>query len=121
MALMIKFSFSQAWHLYEKQRLLDLVDRNLKDYPEEEVLRYTKVGLFCTQVTSSKRPFMPQVVEMLSRPIKLHEKELESACSIHDMIHSKAKGASSLMVMRNSAVWPPISSSSFTHSQISAR
>ncbi|XP_078167692.1 cold-responsive protein kinase 1-like isoform X2 [Carex rostrata] len=115
------FLVQLAWHLYEKQRLLDLVDPKLKDYPEEEVLRYTKVGLFCTQGAASKRPFMPQVVEMLSRPIKLDEKELKSACSIHDMIRNEAEGASSSMVMRSSAVWPPMSSSSFTQSQISPR
>ncbi|KAJ4812041.1 Leucine-rich repeat transmembrane protein kinase [Rhynchospora pubera] len=115
------FLVQRAWHLYEKQRLLDLVDPNLKDYPEEEVLRYIKVALFCTQCAANKRPFMRQVVEMLSRPIKLNEEELKHTCSIKDMIGCEAKGALSSMFVSNSAVWPPMNSSSFTHSQIIPR
>lgn len=54
----------------------ELADITLEDYPEEEVLRYTKVALFCTQAAAQRRPSMSQVVEMLAKPIKLNEKEL---------------------------------------------
>lgn len=65
-----------AWELYEEGRLLDLVDPELKEYPKKEVLRYMKVALFCTQATASRRPLMSQVIEMLSRNVRLNEKEL---------------------------------------------
>lgn len=72
-----KFLLEWTWHLYEEERLRELVDPSLKEeYPEEEVLRFIKVGLFCTQAAAQRRPSMLQVVEMLSKPMRLNEKEL---------------------------------------------
>lgn len=48
-----------------EDRLLDIVDPELEGYPEEEVLCFIKVALFCTQAVSHQRPSMKQVVEML--------------------------------------------------------
>ena len=55
---------------------MELVDSDLAEYPEEEVIRYMKVAFFCTQAASSRRPMMSQVVEMLSKNIRLNEKEI---------------------------------------------
>lgn len=66
----------QVWQLYEEGKLLDIVDPRLGDYPQEEVLRYMKVALFCTQAAASRRPMMSQVVDMLTKNIKLNEKLL---------------------------------------------
>lgn len=56
-----------TWKLRDEDRLLDIVDLELVGgYPEQEVLRFVKVALFCTQATSNQRPSMKQVVEMLS-------------------------------------------------------
>lgn len=71
-----KFLLEQAWELYEKGALLELVDPDLDEFPEEEVLRYIKVALFCAQAAASRRPLMSQVVDMLSKNIRLNEKEL---------------------------------------------
>ncbi|KAH7653399.1 Non-specific serine/threonine protein kinase protein [Dioscorea alata] len=76
LANMDKLLLEWTWQLYEEGRLKELVDPNLKEYPEEEVLRYIKVALFCTQASANRRPPMPQVIEMLSKPIRLNEKEL---------------------------------------------
>ncbi|KAL8248197.1 hypothetical protein R6Q59_005065 [Mikania micrantha] len=65
-----------AWELYEKGKLLELVDHDLTTYPKDDVIKYIKVALFCTQATANRRPTMSQVVNMLSRNIKLNEKEL---------------------------------------------
>ena len=46
------------------------------EFPEEEVIRYMKVAFFCTQAAANRRPLMYQVVDMLSRKIRLNEKEL---------------------------------------------
>jgi len=55
---------------------LELVDPEMGEFPEEEVLRYMKVAFFCTQAAANRRPMMSQVVEMLSRNIRLNEKQL---------------------------------------------
>lgn len=71
-----KLLLEWAWELYEEGKLLELLDPDLKTYPEEEVIKYIKVAFFCTQATANRRPMMSQVVDMLSRNIKLNEKEL---------------------------------------------
>ncbi|KAF6141452.1 hypothetical protein GIB67_021268 [Kingdonia uniflora] len=65
-----------TWQLYKEERLLELVDTDLEQYPEAEVFRYMKIALFCTQAQANRRPSMTQVVDMLSRNIRLNEKEL---------------------------------------------
>uniref|UniRef100_A0A5B7B165 Putative serine/threonine-protein kinase n=1 Tax=Davidia involucrata TaxID=16924 RepID=A0A5B7B165_DAVIN len=65
-----------TWKLREQGRLLDIVDPELTEYPEDEVMRFIKVALFCTQAASHLRPAMKQVVEMLSKEVDLNEKLL---------------------------------------------
>ncbi|EER95133.1 hypothetical protein BDA96_01G455700 [Sorghum bicolor] len=55
-----------TWKLREEGRLLEIVDPELENYPEEQMLRFIKVALLCTQATSQQRPSMKQVVNMLS-------------------------------------------------------
>lgn len=66
----------QAWQLYEEGKLLELVDPELDDFPEEEIIRYIKVAFFCTQAVATRRPLMSQVIEMLSTNTRLNEKQL---------------------------------------------
>lgn len=66
----------QAWQFYEEGKLLELVDPEMGDFPEKEVLKYIKVALFCTQENANRRPMMSQVLDMLTKNIKLNEKEL---------------------------------------------
>lgn len=56
-----------------------MVDPQLEGFSEDEVTRYIKIALFCTQPTASRRPMMSQVVDMLSRNTRLNEKELKVA------------------------------------------
>jgi len=65
-----------TWKLREENRLLEIMDPELVEYPAEEVLRFIKVALFCTQAASQQRPSMTQVVEMLSNGITLDENTL---------------------------------------------
>ncbi|KAK8514033.1 hypothetical protein V6N13_062937 [Hibiscus sabdariffa] len=65
-----------AWQLHEEGKLLELVDPELGEFPEEEVLRYMKVAFFCTQAASNRRPLMSQVIKMLGRNVRLNEREL---------------------------------------------
>ncbi|XP_058109153.1 cold-responsive protein kinase 1-like isoform X3 [Magnolia sinica] len=49
-----------TWKMREEERLLDILDPELEEYPEEEVLRFIKVALFCTQAAAQQRPSMKQ-------------------------------------------------------------
>ncbi|CAA0836296.1 Protein kinase superfamily protein [Striga hermonthica] len=62
-----------TWKLYIEGRVLELVDPDLIDYPKDEVTRFIKVSLFCTQAASQRRPDMSQVVRMLSTNVNLNE------------------------------------------------
>ena len=55
---------------------MELVDREMGEFPEEEVIRYIKVAFFCTQSAANRRPLMSQVVEMLSKRIRLKDELL---------------------------------------------
>jgi hypothetical protein len=87
----------QTWEYYEAKRLGELVDPALGDYPEDEVIRYIKVALFCVQAAAARRPSMPQVLTMLSKPIRINESELTAPGYIHDYkgTASKATATSS--------------------------
>ncbi|XP_059667971.1 putative serine/threonine-protein kinase isoform X2 [Cornus florida] len=65
-----------AWKLKDEERILDIVDPELIEYPEDEVLRFIKVALFCTQASSHQRPSMKQVMKMLSEEVNLNDKLL---------------------------------------------
>ncbi|KAF9683553.1 hypothetical protein SADUNF_Sadunf04G0025700 [Salix dunnii] len=68
--------FAWAWQLHEEGRPLELVDREMGEFPEEEVIRYIKVAFFCTQSAANRRPLMSQVVEMLSKRIRINDELL---------------------------------------------
>jgi serine/threonine protein kinase len=74
----------KTWELYEAKKLKELVDPALGDYPEDEVIRYMKVALFCVQAAAARRPSMPQVLTMLSKPIRINESELTAPGFIND-------------------------------------
>ncbi|GMH05435.1 hypothetical protein Nepgr_007275 [Nepenthes gracilis] len=105
-----------AWDLYKEERILELVDPEMVEFPEEEVIRYIIVALFCTQAVASRRPLMSQVVDMLSRNTRLNEKELTSPGFFPDCDdisdRKTAAGSSSTQV---------VSSAPFTITQVSAR
>ncbi|EEF43245.1 putative serine/threonine-protein kinase [Ricinus communis] len=82
---MEKLLLEWAWELYEGGKLLELVDPQLGEFPEEEVIRHMKVALFCTQEVGSRRPLMSQVVEMLSKNIRLNEKLLSAPGFFRDL------------------------------------
>ncbi|XP_071714501.1 putative serine/threonine-protein kinase isoform X1 [Rutidosis leptorrhynchoides] len=103
---MQKVLLEWAWELYEEGKLLELVDPDLKAYPEEEVLKYIKVAFFCTQATANRRPMMSQVVDMLSRNIKLNEKELTPPGFFQDSNENK-KNVSDASTSRQISSFPP--------------
>ncbi|XP_057513652.1 putative serine/threonine-protein kinase [Actinidia eriantha] len=85
-----------AWKLREEGRLLDIVDPELAEYPENEVMRFIKVALFCIQAASHQRPNMKQVVAMLSKDVTLNEKLLTEPGVYRAHTSRKMVGGSSL-------------------------
>ncbi|XP_043703098.1 putative serine/threonine-protein kinase isoform X2 [Telopea speciosissima] len=83
-----------TWKLKEEDRLLEVVDPELTEFPEEEVIRFIKVALFCTQAASSQRPSMTQVVEMLSKEMNLDVNSLIQP-GVYKDHNSQSSGGSS--------------------------
>ncbi|XVE51310.1 hypothetical protein DITRI_Ditri02bG0029700 [Diplodiscus trichospermus] len=88
---MNKLLLEWAWQLYEEGRLMELVDPELGEFPEDEVLRYIKVAFFCTQAAANRRPLISQVIEMLSRKTRLNEKVLTAPGFFQDNAASSSK------------------------------
>ncbi|KAH6795747.1 hypothetical protein C2S51_036733 [Perilla frutescens var. frutescens] len=66
-----------AWTLYEKGKLVKLVDESLDgDSNVDEVCKYLKIGLLCTQVLPKTRPAMSTVVKMLKGEVDVDEGKL---------------------------------------------
>lgn len=110
----------QAWELYEEGKLLDLLDPELEDYPEEVVIRYIKVAFFCTQAAANRRPMMSQVIEMLSRDIRLNEKELMAPGFVTDSARSSGFASSDKKSGKSSTSYQ-MSSVPITITQVTAR
>nr|DAD42991.1 TPA_asm: hypothetical protein HUJ06_001221 [Nelumbo nucifera] len=55
-----------AWNLHENNCELELVDKKLSEFDEEEARRLIGVALLCTQTSPAFRPSMSRVVAMLS-------------------------------------------------------
>ncbi|KAK9159426.1 hypothetical protein Syun_005767 [Stephania yunnanensis] len=49
----------------EQGNVLDCIDPNMTEYPEEEVLPVLKLGLVCTSQIPSSRPSMAEIVQIL--------------------------------------------------------
>ncbi|KAJ9698655.1 hypothetical protein PVL29_007629 [Vitis rotundifolia] len=58
-----------TWKLKEDNSLLDMVDPELVEYPEDEVSCFIKVAMLCIQAVSWQRPTMTQVLQMLSKEV----------------------------------------------------
>ncbi|XP_057489530.1 cold-responsive protein kinase 1-like [Actinidia eriantha] len=91
-----------TWQLREEGRLLDIVDPELMEYPADEVMRFIKVALFCTQAAVHQRPGMKQVVEMLSKDVTLNEKLLTEP-QVYRAHNSRRLAGGSLQVTSSSA------------------
>ncbi|KAI8525492.1 hypothetical protein RHMOL_Rhmol13G0234200 [Rhododendron molle] len=110
-----------AWQLYEEGNLLELVDPDLEFFPKEEVIRYIKVAFFCTQAAANRRPLMSQVVEMLSKAIRLNEKLLTTPGLFHDSAGSNGKTSSDKSSLPDGPVSYEMSSDPVTFTQVTPR
>ncbi|CAO2823828.1 unnamed protein product [Amaranthus hypochondriacus] len=90
----LKLLLEWAWQLYEEGRLSELVDTEMGEYPKDEVIRFIKVALFCTQANANRRPLMSQVIEMMSTKTRLNEKQLAAPGFFPDSIGGQKEKAS---------------------------
>uniref|UniRef100_N1QZW3 non-specific serine/threonine protein kinase n=1 Tax=Aegilops tauschii TaxID=37682 RepID=N1QZW3_AEGTA len=72
-----KFLLEKTWELYEAGKLKELVDPDLGDYPDEEAIRFIKV------------------VKMLSKPIRINERELTAPGYISEYNSGVSKATAS--------------------------
>ncbi|XP_048494248.1 probable LRR receptor-like serine/threonine-protein kinase At1g56140 [Beta vulgaris subsp. vulgaris] len=54
-----------AWHLYESNQEVELVDKRLKEFNEKDAKRLVAVAFLCTQTAPTQRPIMSRVLAML--------------------------------------------------------
>ncbi|GJR88939.1 leucine-rich repeat transmembrane protein kinase [Tanacetum coccineum] len=99
-----------AWNLHEANNQLELVDKELSEFGENEVRRVMKVALLCTQTSPMQRPSMSRVIAMLSGTSTSHSVVTltdDSRSILHD-INGEVKGALYLfdeMPDRNETTW----------------
>ncbi|XVE88012.1 hypothetical protein DITRI_Ditri19aG0034500 [Diplodiscus trichospermus] len=113
-----KLLLERAWQLYKEGKLIDVVDPELGEFPEEEVTRYMKVAFFCTQAAANRRPLMSQVLEMLARNIWLNEDVLTAPGFFQNGVASSRK--KSLQSSAESTTYQ-MSSVTVTSTQITPR
>ncbi|XP_010033300.2 cysteine-rich receptor-like protein kinase 42 [Eucalyptus grandis] len=57
-----------VWNFYKSDNLVEAVDSCLKgEFPAQEASNVLRIGLLCTQASAAARPFMAEVVQMLTR------------------------------------------------------
>ncbi|KAA3455135.1 LRR receptor-like serine/threonine-protein kinase isoform 1 [Gossypium australe] len=80
----------KAWEIYRANRLLQLVDPVLgMNYPEEDAVRYIKVGLLCVQETARFRPEMSTALKMLTNEIDIEGVQISQPGLVADLMNIK--------------------------------
>ncbi|KAG8364873.1 hypothetical protein BUALT_Bualt18G0043700 [Buddleja alternifolia] len=83
----------RAWRLYEKDELVQLVDKALKgDFDTEEACKYLKIGLLCAQHMPKNRPTMSIIAKMLKGEIDVDEGAISKPGILREL---KSSGSSS--------------------------
>ncbi|KAL4385377.1 hypothetical protein GQ457_15G029380 [Hibiscus cannabinus] len=81
-----------AWKLYERGRMLDLVDPRLRQHGslvEKDVVRVINVAFFCLQIQPNFRPPMSEIVTMLTCTPEMIETPTKSV-SFDRIRHNKS-------------------------------
>ncbi|KAK9050107.1 hypothetical protein SSX86_030924 [Deinandra increscens subsp. villosa] len=87
-----QFILERTWDLYERNKLVELVDTSMYgDFDAEEACKYLKIGLLCTQDISKLRPMMSTVVKMLSGQKEIDEHKITKPGLISDFMDLKIR------------------------------
>ncbi|KAL5546177.1 hypothetical protein UlMin_005864 [Ulmus minor] len=80
----------KAWEAYHSENLLELVDPVLeKNFPEDEAIRFIKVGLLCVQEKTSMRPQMSMARKMLANEVEIVEAKISPPGLVTDLMSIK--------------------------------
>lgn len=71
--------------MYKDNKLPQLVDPALKNFPEEEATRFLKVGLLSVQKITGLRPLMSVAVRMLDNEINVDDVDITQPGVIPDL------------------------------------
>ncbi|KAK7392415.1 hypothetical protein VNO78_20854 [Psophocarpus tetragonolobus] len=89
---MERFIVEKAWAAYQGNDLLKLVDPMLNmNFPEEEAIKFLKVGLLCVQETAKLRPRMSEVVEMLTNNDDMKDVQISKPGFVADLRNIRIK------------------------------
>lgn len=82
----------QAWELYNAEKLLELVDSELKgEFSSEEAVRFLKVGLLCVQEIARRRPAMSTALKMLKNEIDAENVEISQPGLVANLMEVKIR------------------------------
>ncbi|EOY07816.1 LRR receptor-like serine/threonine-protein kinase isoform 2 [Theobroma cacao] len=85
-----RYLVQKAWELYRANSILQLVDPIVgMNYPEEEAVRFIKVGLLCAQETAKLRPEMSRAVRMLTNDIDIEGVQISQPGLVSDLMNIK--------------------------------
>lgn len=93
---MERFIVEKAWTAYQANDLLKLVDPVLNmNFPEEEGMKFLKVGLLCVQETAKLRPRMTEVVDKLTNDVNMRDVHISKPGFVADLRNIRIKQQSS--------------------------
>ncbi|XP_039042076.1 putative serine/threonine-protein kinase [Hibiscus syriacus] len=80
----------KAWELYRDNRILQLVDPTVGlNYPQEDAIRFIKVGLLCVQEKARLRPEMSTALKMLSNDVDIERVQISQPGLVADLMNIK--------------------------------
>ncbi|XVF55460.1 hypothetical protein PTKIN_Ptkin06aG0037700 [Pterospermum kingtungense] len=80
----------KAWEFYRANSILQMVDPVIgTNYPEEEAVRFIKVGLLCVQEMTKLRPKMSTALKMLTNDIDIGRVQITQPGLVSDLMNIK--------------------------------
>ncbi|CAO2838234.1 unnamed protein product [Amaranthus hypochondriacus] len=98
-----------VWERRVADRVLEIVDHTLFDFPEDEVKRFVDVAMACTQFSSINRPSMSEVLGMLLGPYEFDNKVLRNPeqpfwSSNHNEVDFPSEGKAEISLASSDAI-----------------
>ncbi|XP_051131923.1 putative serine/threonine-protein kinase isoform X2 [Andrographis paniculata] len=86
------FLVEKAWELYNAGKLLDLVDPAMNgEFPNEEAIRFLKLGLLCVQETTRLRPTISEAMKMMTNEINTDNVEIKRPGLVANLMEVKIR------------------------------
>ncbi|CAL9002328.1 unnamed protein product [Prunus brigantina] len=80
----------KAWEAFKAGNLVQLVDPTLQmNFPEDEAIRFLKLGLLCVQEMAKLRPPMSRAVKILSGEVDIKDSQISEPGLVSDIMEIK--------------------------------